>query len=97
MTSATLIFAALVFAVVLMLSLAVLSRWLPDPGRDRLARLTAQNGTNTGTMERILRLMAEKKASDVYMSAGSPVQIKINGVTLPINSSSSALSPDKAA
>ncbi len=48
MTSATLIFAALVFAVVLMLSLAVLSRWLPDPGRDRLARLTAQNGTNTG-------------------------------------------------
>jgi twitching motility protein PilU len=36
-------------------------------------------------MERILRLMAEKKASDVYMSAGSPVQIKINGVTQPIN------------
>ncbi len=43
MTSATLIFAALVFALVLMLSLAVLSRWLPDPGRERLARLTEQN------------------------------------------------------
>lgn len=46
MTSATLIFAALVFALVLMLSLAVLSRWLPDPGRERLARLTEQNAQN---------------------------------------------------
>ncbi len=45
--------------------------------------MSTTNGT--GTMERILRLMAEKKASDVYMSAGSPVQIKINGVTQPIN------------
>jgi tight adherence protein C len=41
MTSSTLIFAALVFALVLTLSLAVLSRWLPDPGRERLARLSA--------------------------------------------------------
>jgi len=38
-----------------------------------------------GTMERILRLMAEKKASDVYLSATSPAMIKINGQTLPIN------------
>lgn len=38
-----------------------------------------------GTMERILRLMAEKKASDVYLSASSPAMIKINGQTLPIN------------
>jgi len=37
------------------------------------------------TMERILRLMAEKKASDVYMSAQAPVQIKINGQCIPIN------------
>ena len=41
MTSSTLIFSALVFALVLTLSLAVLSRWLPDPGRERLARLSA--------------------------------------------------------
>jgi tight adherence protein C len=46
MTSATLIFAALVFALVLMLSLALLSRWQPDPGRERLARLTAQTAQN---------------------------------------------------
>ena len=38
------------------------------------------------TMERILRLMADKKASDVYLSAHSPALIKINGQTLPINS-----------
>ncbi|HVZ43682.1 MAG TPA: PilT/PilU family type 4a pilus ATPase [Ramlibacter sp.] len=37
------------------------------------------------TMERILRLMAEKKASDVYLSAHAPALIKINGQCLPIN------------
>ncbi|TCP17726.1 PilT/PilU family type 4a pilus ATPase [Simplicispira metamorpha] len=37
------------------------------------------------TMERILRLMAEKKASDVYLSANAPALIKINGECLPIN------------
>jgi twitching motility protein PilU len=38
------------------------------------------------TMIRILKLMAEKKASDVYMSAYSPATIKINGQCVPINS-----------
>ncbi|MBU0590113.1 MAG: PilT/PilU family type 4a pilus ATPase [Gammaproteobacteria bacterium] len=37
------------------------------------------------TMERILRLMSEKKASDVYLSAHSPVLIRINGECVPIN------------
>lgn len=46
MTFSTLIFSALVFALVLMLSLALLSSWLPDPGRERLARLTGQNAKN---------------------------------------------------
>jgi twitching motility protein PilU len=40
----------------------------------------------SGTMERILRLMSEKKASDVYLSAHAPAMIKINGQTLPVNS-----------
>ena len=44
--------------------------------------MTAQT---MGTMERILRLMAEKKASDVYLSAHSPALIKINGEAIPIN------------
>ena len=38
-----------------------------------------------GTMERILRLMADRKASDVYLSAHSPALIKINGQAIPIN------------
>ncbi|MEO7127956.1 MAG: PilT/PilU family type 4a pilus ATPase, partial [Rhodoferax sp.] len=37
------------------------------------------------TMERILRLMADRKASDVYLSANSPALIKINGQCVPIN------------
>jgi twitching motility protein PilU len=36
-------------------------------------------------MERILRLMADKKASDVYLSARAPAMIRINGNTIPIN------------
>jgi len=39
-----------------------------------------------GTMRRILRLMAEKRASDVYLSAMSPALIRINGTCVPINS-----------
>ncbi|HQQ70472.1 MAG TPA: PilT/PilU family type 4a pilus ATPase [Alicycliphilus sp.] len=37
------------------------------------------------TMERILRLMGEKKASDVYLSANAPALIKINGECVPVN------------
>ena len=37
------------------------------------------------TMERILRLMAEKNASDVYLSANAPALIKINGECVQIN------------
>ena len=44
------------------------------------------------TMDSILRLMADKKASDVYLSASAPALIKINGQTLPINSQ--VLPPD---
>jgi hypothetical protein len=46
---------------------------------------------SSGTMERILRLMAEKKASDVYLSAHSPALIKINGQCVPINSQIAAI------
>jgi twitching motility protein PilU len=36
-------------------------------------------------MKRLLELMAEKKASDIFVSVGAPISIKINGVTMPIN------------
>lgn len=37
-------------------------------------------------MDRILRLMADKQASDVYLSPFAPALIKINGQCVPINS-----------
>ncbi len=46
----------------------------------------ATAAASSGTMERILRLMAEKKASDVYLSAHAPAMIRINGQSVPINS-----------
>lgn len=33
----------------------------------------------------LLRLMAEKQASDLFFTVGAPIQIKINGVCMPIN------------
>ena len=36
-------------------------------------------------LERVLRLMAEKTASDVYMSANTPILIKINGQILQLS------------
>ncbi|ARN20217.1 type IV pili twitching motility protein PilT [Piscinibacter gummiphilus] len=36
-------------------------------------------------MERVLRLMAEKHASDVYLSANTPILIKINGQILQLS------------
>ena len=39
----------------------------------------------SGNMERVLRLMAEKSASDVYMSANTPILIKINGQILQLS------------
>jgi twitching motility protein PilU len=38
-----------------------------------------------GTMDRLFQLMADKKASDIFVSVGSPINIKINGVAMPIN------------
>jgi twitching motility protein PilU len=36
-------------------------------------------------LERVLRLMAEKNASDVYMSANTPILIKIHGQILQLS------------
>ena len=45
-------------------------------------------------MRRLLELMAEKKASDIFISCGAPINIKINGVTMPINQQ--IVTPDAA-
>jgi twitching motility protein PilU len=36
-------------------------------------------------MKRLFQLMADKKASDIFLSVGSPINIKINGNALPVN------------
>ncbi|MBI1966026.1 MAG: PilT/PilU family type 4a pilus ATPase [Betaproteobacteria bacterium] len=36
----------------------------------------------------LFKLMSEKQASDLFFTAGAPIQIKINGVVMPINSQS---------
>jgi twitching motility protein PilU len=41
--------------------------------------------TGGGNMERVLRLMADKHASDVYLSANTPILIKINGQMLQLS------------
>ncbi len=43
------------------------------------------SGGSGGNMERVLRLMADKQASDVYLSANSPILIKINGQLLQLS------------
>src|SRR4249920_3833303 len=36
-------------------------------------------------LDRLFRLMAEKQASDLFISCGAPINIKINGVVSPIS------------
>ncbi len=43
------------------------------------------NDKSANTMERLLRLMSEKGASDLYLSAHAPILIRINGQCFPIN------------
>ncbi len=38
-----------------------------------------------GAMHRLFQLMAEKNASDIYVSVGAPINIKINGVCVAVN------------
>ena len=41
----------------------------------------------------LFKLMADKQASDMFFTAGAPIQIKINGVVMPVNSQ--VLDPDQ--
>ena len=36
-------------------------------------------------MKRLFQLMADKKASDIFLAVTSPINIKINGVAVPVN------------
>ena len=36
-------------------------------------------------LDKIFQLMGEKQASDIFISAGAPINIKIQGISLPVN------------
>jgi twitching motility protein PilU len=36
-------------------------------------------------MKRLFQIMADKKASDIFISVGAPINIKINGMAVPVN------------
>src|SRR5207249_11826794 len=35
-------------------------------------------------MKRLFQVMADKKASDIFLSGGAPINIKINGIAVPV-------------
>lgn len=39
----------------------------------------------SGNMEKVLRLMVQRQASDLYLSSGAPVQFKVHGTTVPMS------------
>ncbi len=39
-----------------------------------------------GTMEKLFKLMSEKKATDLFLSVGAPITIKMQGNSVPVNS-----------
>ena len=41
-------------------------------------------------LDKLFQLMAEKQASDIFISAGVPIHIKIQGVSIPVNQQSMA-------
>jgi twitching motility protein PilU len=51
-----------------------------------MAMTSNESAAPMSTMARILRLMPEKHASDIYLSANAPATIRINGECIPINS-----------
>ena len=36
-------------------------------------------------LDPLFKLMAEKQASDMFFTAGAPIQIKINGTVMPVD------------
>ena len=38
-----------------------------------------------GTMDKLFRLMADKKATDLFLSVGAPITIKMQGASVPVN------------
>lgn len=56
----------------------------------RYMRMVHQEGSNhimstSPKIERLMILMAQKSASDLYLSANAPIMIRLNGMMVPVN------------
>src|SRR3989304_3791794 len=60
-------------------------RFIADMVRSSPCVATQGEDLTMSAMKRLFQLMSEKKASDIFMSTGAPINIKINGVAIPIN------------
>src|SRR6185503_9418225 len=62
-----------------------------NPRQDQPERIVARRlspehqGEDMSAMKRLFQIMAEKKASDIFLSVGAPINIKINGNAVPVN------------
>jgi twitching motility protein PilU len=59
----------------------------PATGRRREQQAKKQ-GKRIMFVKPLFKLMSDKQASDMFFTAGAPIQIKINGTVMPINSQS---------
>src|SRR5205823_7140364 len=50
----------------------------------KLALFTVLGGTMSA-MKRLFQVMANKNASDIFISVGAPINIKLQGVAMPVN------------
>ena len=55
------------------------------PGGARGLGLDRSGAVPLMYLDRLFKLMAEKQASDLFISCGAPINIKINGVVSPIS------------
>src|SRR6516165_5729937 len=69
----------------LFLSIHDIVKGCPRAGRRSRRISPTATGTSTMYLDRLFKLMADKQASDLFISCGAPINIKINGVVSPIS------------
>jgi len=60
----------------------------PSPARARKDFRSHSSRKANMYLDRLFKLMADKQASDLYISCGAPINIKVNGVVHPVSSQS---------
>jgi len=57
----------------------------PPPGRQAERRRSRHDEGTFMYLDRLFKLMAEKQASDLFISCGAPINLKVNGVVQPVS------------